>query len=203
VKAKLKIDTGSADALGLNRFFVNAENLIGPADKKIPAPGVAVGGYTKNYITRLKSVKVGNITIENPVIGYSEDTTRVGDAGTIGGEFFRRFKVIFDYSHQRIYLEKNAAFSDPYEYDMSGIFPIAVGLDLKVKQIQSVSENSPASDAGLKPDDIITLINDKPASDYSIAEIRQMFKTDGKSFRLQIERNGKPVQVDLKLRRLI
>ena len=203
VKAKLKIDTGSADALGLNGSFIKAENLIEPDEKKIPAPGAAVGGYTKNYIARLKSMKVGNIIVENPVIGYSEDTTHAGDAGTIGGELFRRFKMTFDYSRQKIYIEKNAAFFELYEYDMSGIFPIATGPDFKIIQIQSVAENSPASDAGLKPDDLIKTVDDKPAANYSIAEIRKMFKIDGKSIELGIERDGKPFEAKLKLRRLI
>ena len=203
VKAKLKIDTGSSDALGLNGSFVKAENLIGSIDKKIPAPGVGVGGYTKNYITRLKSMRLGDITIKNPVVGYSEDTTRVGDAGTIGGELFRRFTMTFDYSRQMIYLEKNAAFSELYDYDMSGIFPIATGPDFTIIQIQSVAENSPASETGLKSEDIIKKVDDKPAANYSIADIRKMFKIDGKSIDLGIERDGKPFEMKLKLRRLI
>jgi hypothetical protein len=203
VKARLKIDTGSSDLLGLNGSYVKAENLFDDTDKKIPAQGAAVGGYTKNYVTRLKSLRIGDITIENGVVGYSDDTTRGGDAVTIAGELFRRFTMTFDFSRQVVYLEKNAAFSEPYEYDMSGIFPIAEGSDFRNIKIQSVNENSPASEAGLAPGDIVLKIDNKSAGDYSIAQIRRMFEIDGKSYRLVIERDGKPMQVELKLRRMI
>jgi len=41
--------------------------------------------------------------------------------GPIGNEILRRFKVTIDYSRQRMMLEPNAHFSDPFENDMSGI----------------------------------------------------------------------------------
>jgi hypothetical protein len=35
--------------------------------------------------------------------------------GLIGGEIFRRFKLILDYSRKRMILEPNNHFNDPYE----------------------------------------------------------------------------------------
>lgn len=203
VRAKLKIDTGSSDFLGLNGSFVTHEDLFEPQKKKIPAQGAAVGGYTENYVTRLKGFRIGDMLIQNSVIGYSIDTLRGGDAGTIAGEFLSRFTVTFDYARHRIILKKNDHFSDPYEYDMSGIFPVAEPPDFKTIKIDNVTENSPAFEAGLKAGDIIISIDDKPAGEYSIAQIREMLKIDGKSYRLEIERARENMSIVLRLRSLI
>ncbi len=203
VKAKLKIDTGGADFLGFNGSFVKAENLFKPDQAKIPAQGAALGGYTKNYATRLKRFSIDNIVIENPVVGFSEDTLRGGDAGTIGGEFLKRFDLVFDYSRGEVHLRKKRHFNEPNEYDMSGIFPVAEPPDFKTIKVLGITENTPASEAGILPEDIITEIDGKAAGDYTIAEIRQLFMQDGKAYRLTIKRGEKVIEVTLILRRLI
>ena len=203
VRAKLKLDTGSADLLGLNGSFVMAEKLIGPSQKIIPAPGAALGGETKNYITRLFSLIIGDLEIDNPVIGYSEDTTRIGDAGTIGGEFFRRFNVIFDYSRKSIILEKNKFFNDPPEYDMSGMFIVADGPDFMTIKVTYIADGSPAEQAGIKNGDVISKIDDKIAGNYSLDEIRKMFKIDGHEYKLAVNHGGILIETSIKLRRLI
>ena len=105
--------------------------------------------------------------------------------------------------HQVIYLEKNDRFNEPYEYDMSGIFPVAEGPDFKTIKVQYVAENSPASEAGLLQNDIIIKLDGKPTSDYSIADLRQTLKIDGKIIHLEIERAGKVFPIELTLRKLI
>jgi hypothetical protein len=203
VRAKLKIDTGSADFIGLNGSFVAHEDLFEPNHKKIPAPGAAVGGATENYVTRLAGFRLGDILIQDPVIGYSVDTLRGGDAGTIGGEFLRRFAVTFDYARHRLILKKNALFSNPCEYDMSGIFPVAEPPDFKIIKIASVGAATPASEAGLLVGDEIISIDGKPAVDYSIPQVREIFKAPGKSIRIEIQRGNEKLTVELKTKKLI
>jgi len=47
IKAKLKIDTGSTDALGLNGSFVKDATLVSLKQKVVPQPGVALAGSRK------------------------------------------------------------------------------------------------------------------------------------------------------------
>jgi hypothetical protein len=203
VKAKLKLDTGSSDFIGLNGSFVAHEELFEPTHKKFPAQGAAVGGYTENYVTRLAGFRLGDIQVREPVIGYSVDTLRVGDAGTIGGDFLSRFTATFDYARHRMLLKKNKHFADPYDYDMSGIFPVAESPEFKIIKIVSVTPKSPATDAGLQANDIIVSIDGKPACDYGVAQIRQLFSIEDNHVSLEIERNGTSMHVDLVLRKLI
>ena len=203
IEAKLKIDTGSVSELGLNGSFAQAVKLVGPTQKIVPQLGVGLGGFTENYITRIGDLQIGRLLIKNPVGGYSKDLTRGGDAGTIGGEFFRRFKVIFDYSRGRIILEKNKHFNEPYKYDASGLFLAAEGANFETLKVLSATENTPAFEAGLRDGDVITTIDGKRASKFSLERIRQMFTQKGRTFRLTVKRNGNTIKTKIKLRDLI
>jgi C-terminal processing protease CtpA/Prc len=124
--------------------------------------------------------------------------------GTIGEEILRRFKVIFDFSHNRMILEPNSHFKDPYEEDMSGIsLTPEKSNDAKLFRIRQVVANTPASDAGLQADDLITAIDGQPTSNFTEGRIEHMFKQEGREFTLTIKRGEKVIQLKLKLRRLI
>jgi hypothetical protein len=203
IEAKLKIDTGSVNELGLNGSFAQAVKLVSPTQKIVSQLGVGLGGFTENYIARVGDLQIGRLLIKNPVGGYSKDLTRGGDAGTIGGEFFRRFKVIFDYSRGRIILEKNRHFNEPYKYDASGLFLAAEGTNFETLKILRATENTPAFEAGLRDGDVITKIDGNSTSKFSLEQIRQMFTQKGRMFRLTFKRDGSVRQTKIKLRDLI
>jgi hypothetical protein len=203
IEAKLKIDTGSVNELGLNGSFAQAVKLVSPTQKIVSQLGVGLGGFTENYIARIGDLQIGRLLIKNPVGGYSKDLTRGGDAGTIGGEFFRRFKVIFDYSRGRIILEKNRHFNEPYKYDASGLFLAAEGTNFETLKILRATENTPAFEAGLRDGDVITKIDGNSTSKFSLEQIRQIFTQKGRTFRLTVKRDAKVIKTKIKLRDLI
>ncbi len=203
IEAKLKIDTGSTDVLGLNGSFVQNVQLVNSTQKVLPQPGVALGGITENFVTRLGGLQIGNLFINNPVAGYSKDLTRGGDAGTIGGGIFHRFKVIFDYSRGQMILEKNKYFDEPYTYDASGLFLVAEGAYFESLKVLRITENTPAAVAGLLEGDIILQIDSQPTRKFSLEQVRQMFEQDGRIYSLTIERNGKTSETTIELRKLI
>ena len=114
-----------------------------------------------------------------------------------------RFKVIFDYSRKRLILESNRRFVEPEEYDMSGIDLIAEGPDFKSFKVRAVTENSPASAAGLLPGDLVLSLNGKTANAFTLDEIQTMFKREGREYLLAIRRGEKRQRINIKLRRLI
>ena len=203
INAKLKIDTGSTDALGLNGSFVQNVQLINSNQKVLPQPGFALGGITENYVTRIAGLQIGGLFIQYPIAGYSKDLSRTGDAGTVGGEIFHRFRVIFDYARGQMILEKNKYFNEPYTYDASGLFLVAEGANLDTPKVLRVTENSPATVAGLQEGDVILQIDNQPTKKFTLDQIRQMFKQDGRIYRLTIERNGKTSETTIELRKLI
>jgi S1-C subfamily serine protease len=73
----------------------------------------------------------------------------------------------------------------------------------KLFRIRQVVANTPASQAGLQSDDLITAIDGQPAANFTEGRIERMFTQDGREFALTIKRGEKVLQARLKLRRLI
>jgi len=201
-KAKLKLDTGSADIIGFNGSFIQSESLLHESQPRLAQLGFAVGGETQNWVTRLSRFRVGGVIFERPVVGYSVDTRRGGDAGTIGAGFLSRFTAIFDYARKRIILEPNSRIQESFDYDMSGCFVSCVPPDFGGKQVIAVTPGTPAHTAGIQPGDLILEVDDQEASAYSITELRALLSRAG-PVKLRIEHDGKTSDVVLELRPLI
>jgi hypothetical protein len=188
---------------GLNGSFVKEVKLVSRTQKVVPQPGVALGGITENYVTRIGGLRIGKLVIKSPVTGYSKDLTRGGDAGTIGGEIFRRFKVIFVYSRGRMILEKNSQFDEPYKYDASGLFLAMEGANSDSVKVLRVTKKTPAAGAGLREGDLILKLDSKEANAFSLEQLRQMLMQSGRTYRLVMKRNGNVIETKITLRALI
>jgi membrane-associated protease RseP (regulator of RpoE activity) len=207
INGKFEIDSGSTGAVLLNTPFVNKHGLL----KSIPRTSATriggVGGTAQAFLGRVKSVALGRFTLENAIARLSQGTR--GDYasakydGLIGGEILRRFKTIFDYSRRRMILEPNAQFAEPFEVDMSGMELLADGDDLATVLVDDVKPKSPAAEAGARGGDIITAIDDRPVKEFTLDQIRQMFRQDGREHLLNLKRAGKVVRAKIKSRRLI
>lgn len=126
-----------------------------------------------------------------------------GYDGILGGEILRRFKVVFDYSRRRMMLEPNSSFSDPYEVGMSGIGFEYDKNNCKLYRIESIEPDSPASEVGLRPGDIVTAIDARPIEEISSNEFEHIFKQHGKELTLTIKRREELIQKRITLRRSI
>jgi len=99
-------------------------------------------------------------------------------------------------------LEPNAQFSEPFEIDMSGMELVADGDDLSIVLVDDVNPKTPAAEAGVRGGDIITAIDNRPVKDFTLEQIREMFRQDGREYLLKLKRDGTEVQVKIKLGRL-
>lgn len=203
VPAQMKIDTGSVDAAGFNGSFIWALDVLNPGQPQIPALGTAVGGHTENWVTRLGAIQVGKFRMENPVVGYSEDRTRVGDAGTLGADILRRFRVVLDYPRSRLHLYPNHRLLEPFEYDWSGLFPAAEPPEFRVKTAFAVAPNSPAARAGLLVGDQLVTIDGVSVEDLSIADLRRLLLGPSRLVVLEVRREGELRRLEIELRRRI
>lgn len=207
IEGNFRIDTGGSHALILNTPFVKAQNILQAVSKTIAAPAAGVGGVTAVRLGRIQNLQLGRFTLEKPVTSFAQSTKgALADpnlTGNIGGGSLRRFKIIFDYSNRRMILEPNSSFIEPFESDMSGIVLTAEGVKLDAFTIFYITENSPASEAGLRVGDVITAIDDKPSSALALDDVREMFKQNGREYLLSITRGEQAAQIKIKLRSLI
>lgn len=209
IEGKLIVDTGVRSVATFNMPFVNNNNLLKLVPKTIDQ--IVGGGATVRVAQflhgRLPKMEFGGFLIKDSVVGFSQATdgvTSISDfGGIIGGGILRRFKVIFDYSKEKLYLEPNKDFSSAYKYDATGTYVISEGNDYKTFRVRQVISPSPGSDADLRENDIILMINKKATSNLTLDKLRELFKQENKIFKLKIKRKEGIFELRMKTRKLL
>lgn len=207
VEGTFMIDTGANEVMTVNSPFVRAHQFLKSLTRIKQANLGGLGGSAKSITARVENIQLGRFVISNPLVSFSQaakgSDALANYAGTLGGEIFRRFTLILDYSRRRIILEPNAHLPESVEEDMSGIELGADGEDFKTLVVNEVAANSPAAEAGLKEEDELVTIDSRPVSEFGLDKIRQMFRQEGKEYLLGIKRGEQTLQVKIKVRRLI
>lgn len=205
IEGEFIVDLGANAALTLLPSFIEKYRILKSVAKTIITSGRGVGGEVEMPVGRVNSLQLGRFRFDNPVTGFPQRGTfgREGKAGNIGAAMMRRFKVIFDYSRQRMMLEPNKNYAEPFEFDMSGLQLITDSPVFKSVKVRRVIENSPAAEAGIKPDDEIMTINGRPAAAYRLMQLREMLKHEGQTFEFEIKRGDQLLKLKFKTRRLI
>jgi len=207
VEGLFEIDTGSDGSLTVNSPFVSRHQLLAALQTQVANIERGLAGESSRIDARLGQLQLGRFTVAAPIVGFSTDTkgsmAAEDNDGPIGNEIMQRFKVIIDYSRQRMMLEANSHLPEPFESDMSGITIDSEGKDCRVFKVSEVGEKSPAAQAGILAGDEIIAINGKAANQFTSSQIEKLFMRDGEEPSLTLRREGKSRSVKLKLRRLI
>jgi hypothetical protein len=200
VPAKLKLDTGSLDILGLNGSFVQQTELTRGNPRRVPAQGAAVGGKVAAYLIRLDSVTIGGFTMAGPVAGYSAETERRGDAGTMGMGLLSRFNLVFDYARRRVILEPTARTPRPLQYDASGLLLTSTVPAFQGITVLAVDPGSSADAAGIQAGDSLMAIDGQSPTRLGLSGVRERFSQVNTSVQVVIMHRGKERHVVLRLR---
>jgi hypothetical protein len=206
IEAELVIDTGDTSALGFHTPFVMKHNLRA-STQTLPHLSKGLSGDSRNWRGRVRSLQVGQIVIDRPLATFSE-ATRGSEAeskydGLIGGEILRRFRVVFDYSHSTMIVERNSSFSEPYDSDMSGLTLSGGGPDFRSVTVDGIDADSAAAEAGIKVGDVIETIDTRTAASMTLEEVRRLLKQDGAKLVLGVRRGMDVTQYTIMLHRLI
>ncbi len=138
VKTKLLVDSGGSDTIWL---FENKENIkCNPLFFK-DYLGRGFSGDILGKRSRIAELQIGKFKITNPTASFPDTLSLKsvnmvqGRNGSVGGGLLKRFTTIYDYKNNKMYLKKNSNFSDPYNYDMSG-------LEIQHSGVQWISEKT-------------------------------------------------------------
>ncbi|HSP16849.1 MAG TPA: PDZ domain-containing protein [Thermoanaerobaculia bacterium] len=201
------LDLGSSAAVIFNTPFVEKQQFLAGSRPTVPwLEGRGFGGAIDGSVGRIDALKLGSFRIASPVAIFTRcDSGPFASPeaeGNIGAAILEKFKVILDYARNRIILEPNARFAEPIEYNRSGLSLTTEGDDFKTIKIAAVAGNAPASEAGLQAGDVVSEINGRPATQFTLTQIRSVFK-DAKECDLTIRRGDQRLTVKLRLRRII
>lgn len=207
LKGKFVFDIGAAMTLALHSPFVAENKLLGPHAKTIRSLGGAgAGGETTGQLGRVTELKLGSLTIKNPITLFSEDKAGAlassALAGNIGARVAAKFRLFLDYGRKRIIFEPNSTFAAPYDQSSAGMSLIAEGDDFRTFRIRAVLENSPASEIGLQKDDMIVSIDNQPAAEFTLSKLNELFERPV-PYKLTVRRGEQTLQLTLRPRRLL
>lgn len=175
--SKMLIDTGNSDALWV---FQNAQPKV-----QVPEPnfeeylGRGFSGDITGKRAKVKDIQIGAFKFERPIVSFPDSISvksvnRVpGRRGSIGGELLKRFDILIDYPNQTIGLKKNRFFSEPFNYNMSGIELQNEGTQWvqETVSLATVKSEATVNSTGEKVEPFKYKFSLKPV--YSIAGIRK------------------------------
>ncbi|TPW10399.1 MAG: PDZ/DHR/GLGF domain-containing protein [bacterium] len=180
ITARFHVDTGARMAVKASSPFVARAGLESVAEKLIEGQtGVGIGGASPQGIGRF------------------------GNDGVIGGDVWRRFRLILDYPGKKMYLEPNADFGQPFNYDMSGLAVRADSLSGSSYLVSQVLAGSPAAMADFQVGDRIEALDQRAVSGMTMDAFREELRNEGRVVTLARRRGAQVDQVRLTLRRLI
>lgn len=207
ISGRFCVDTGNRATLILTGPFAAAHDLRAKAAGIEAMTGWGVGGPTYSFVTHGGVLKLGRVEVDHPLTLMSTDKggSAAVDAfgNNVGGGVLKRFVVTLDYDHYTMYLKPVAGpIADLDTFDRSGMW---INADPAGFKIVNVTKGGPADEAGLKPKDIITAIDGKPASSIALYDLRQRFRDDppGTVVRLTLKRGNGAIEVRITLRDLL
>lgn len=199
--AEVVVDLGASHALSLNTDW--SEKIVLPETTLTTSLGHGLSGPIDGQLGRVATVGLGGAELADVLVSFpvSEHQNPRGVdslAGNLGSDILRRFKTTFDYSGGRMVLEPNESYREPFAYDRSGL-RLLPGPRLKV---HGVIAGSPAAEAGIQADDIVTHVDGKAVTGEDYGEVRDRLMSDGE-VSLSISRGETTLDKKLVLRRLI
>jgi hypothetical protein len=198
------IDLGSAATLALAHEFDVQHGILAASGPALHESAGGVGGRFDMDVARIVALRLGSFTITKPVTLFPGGRmTEEGSAGNIGAGALKRFRVIIDYARNRMILEPTGRLADPDEYDMSGLSILGVGTNYDTIRVRQVADDSPASKAGIKRDDIIDRINGRPVAELGFVGLRDALRHDGAELMVDVRAGDSVRTVKLKLSRRI
>ncbi len=141
-----------------------------------------------NYLTRLKSLELGDFKITDALCIFGEPP-RMLSMPLIGTDLLSQFKMIINYPQDEMLLIPNPVIR--FENN-----PYSLGLNLNLSEdneifVEGIWEGSPADEAGIMVGDIVSGFDDKKAFPANLNDLfGRMEDDDVKSISLEITNQG-------------
>jgi hypothetical protein len=204
ILAHMCMDFGAADTMTFNSPFVQKHNLVDLAGTDTRANKPA--GLEKQFFAQtnmrghIDVFRVGGLVAESIPVSLSANTSGAYSDdifdGTVGEGIYTRYHVFLDYPHHRAIFEPTAKTSNPFpERKTFGLSIIANGDDLHTFLVTGIRAGSPAEKDGFLKGDIISGLDDKPATTFTLAQLRDTLLREGETHDFEILRAGKQTSI--------
>ena len=207
LKGDFFLNTGAGTTVDFNTPFAQKNDIIDKTGDHFSYP---VAGLSKketlHYEGRVENFGFGSFSFDNHPIGISQATKGIQSnkkmAGIIGNRLLNRFNITFDYSKEKIYMEKNSRFDQEFTVNASGIY-LQLSVDQQKVLAHKVYDKSPAKKAGILQNAELVTVNGKDVSEYSLPELRALLLKSDTNVELVVMQEGKEKTVKLDLAQMI
>ncbi len=206
INLKLMVDSGASHGLMLKS---DSDKRLTVPEKNITCNlGHGLAGDLHGRVGRIESFGIGKRSWSNIIATFPDNSSALDSLkasnifrnGSIGGEILSRFKVIFDFPEQKMYLKKSKGFKDSFDYNLSGVNVKAIGSRLNTYKITEVREDSQAAFSGVKQGDEIISINNISVKQLNLETINGILnEKENKTVRLELKREEDIIHTRFKL----
>ena len=215
VEGDFVLNTGGGAGVVVSPGFLAANRMYPYRGKTIPGTVFSASGNETVSLARGEWLQLGHSRILAPLVAIESASAAAPDAGVrkrkskdalagwIGGQILRKFDLVLDFPKDSILLVPNRDFIFPIEADASGATITAAGPALTQFEVRAISPNSPASEAGFEPGDQIAWVDNDPASNLTLDQLRELLSHPDHSPVLVIHRLGRKLKIQLHLRQLL
>jgi len=197
--AHMVADFGAAGSMTFTAPFVKANNLLALIGTNKTVTRYA--GLEKEFFAQANSrgfvpeLRLGGVVEHDIPVSLSANTSGAYGtgqfAGTIGETIYSRYHVFLDYPRNRIIFEPTPEAAKPFKEGKTfGLTLIAGGDDLHTFVVTAVGANSPAVKADFQVKDEITAVDGKPASEFTLSDLRADLAKAGEAETFTIKRGG-------------
>jgi hypothetical protein len=204
IPAHMIMDFGAADTMTFTSPFVREHNLVqlaGTDTRAMKPAGLENQFFAQtNMRGRIDVFRLGGLVAHSIPVSLSANTSGAYSddtfAGTVGEGIYTRYHVFLDYPHHRAIFEPTAKTPAPFpERKTYGLTLIASGEDLHTFLVTAVRAGSPAERDGFLKGDIISGLDDKPATAFTLAQLRDVLLRTGETHDFKIFRAGKQTSI--------
>jgi hypothetical protein len=199
IPAHMVMDFGAADTMTFTSPFVREHDLIrlaGTDIRTLKAAGLENQFFAQsNMRGHIDVLRLGGLVAHSIPVSLSASTTGAYSddsfAGTVGEGMYSRYHVFLDYPHHRAIFEPTAKSLGPFpERKTYGLTLIANGDDLHTFLVTAIRTGSPAERDGFLQGDIISSLDDKPATAFTLAQLRGVLLRSGETHDFKVLRAG-------------
>jgi len=198
------MDFGAADTMTFNSPFVHAHNLVqlaGTDTRVTKAAGVENQFFAQtNMRGHIDEFRIGGLVARNIPVSLSANTSGAYSDdifdGTVGEGIYTRYHVFLDYPHHRAIFEPTTKTSAPFpERKTFGLTLIANGDDLHTFLVTGIRPGSPAEKEGFLKGDIITGLDGKSSTTFTLAQLRDALSRAGETYDIHVLRTGQQIAI--------
>ena len=204
-KLTLALDTGNGFYATTHKDSLERVGLWkeGTKPKYFFSAGVASGAVDTWYY-RMKDSVIFGVPVQESIWDVIELPSSSADSdGTVGFQFLKNFKIIFDYERRRVWLDN---FSGKVADGLSGDVGIRAGFSNQRKRtiIFAVAPDSPAEVAGIKVGDQLLSVDGQEQIEGTYERIDKLMKgPKGSKVKLVTSRNGEVKRYEIERKELL